>query len=154
MLLAVGNITWMWAWLSRSLFLLLKHLNRNQIHLSTAVSGVMAEEKEQMRASSEELALPDEYPPPHTELNGKEGQDVSAATEEKSKDQEVKCSPNVLQMLKAAESRSTPQGQDREGEEVTENGKGELVTEALKTDMVSTDYSSLPDFLIPFLIKS
>lgn len=99
----------------------------------------MAEEKEKTRASCEDLTLPDEYPPPHTELDG-------AATEENSKDQEVKCSPNVLQMLKAAESRCTPQGQDKEGEEVTEDGKGELITEALKTDMVSTDDSSLLDF--------
>ncbi|XP_062276189.1 S-adenosylhomocysteine hydrolase-like protein 1 isoform X1 [Scomber scombrus] len=88
----------------------------------------MAEEKEQMRASCEYLTLTDEYPPPHTELDG-------PATEENSKYQEVKCSPNVLQMLKAAESRCTPQSQDKEGEEMTEDGKGELVTEALKTDM-------------------
>ncbi|XP_042351829.1 S-adenosylhomocysteine hydrolase-like protein 1 isoform X2 [Plectropomus leopardus] len=36
-------------------------------------------------------------------------------------------------MLKAAESRRTPQGQDRDDAE--ESGTGELVTEALKTDM-------------------
>eukprot|EP00064_Thunnus_orientalis_P012607 superscaffoldBa00001954_g12642 len=95
----------------------------------------MAEEKQQTGTSREDLTLPDEYPPPLTELDGEAGQDVSAATEENSKDQEVKCSPNVLQMLKAAESRRTPQGQDREGEEVTEAGTEELVTEALKTDM-------------------
>lgn len=106
----------------------------------------MTEEKQQTRASWEDLTLPDEYPQPHTELNGKAGQDVAAATKERSKDPAVKCSPNLLQMLKAAESRWTPQGQDREGAEVTEAGTGELVTEALKTDMVSMDVSSFPDF--------
>ncbi|XP_028263375.1 adenosylhomocysteinase 3-like isoform X3 [Parambassis ranga] len=43
------------------------------------------------------------------------------------------CSPNLLQMLKAAETRWTPQSRDKA--EASEAGAGKLVTEALKTDM-------------------
>lgn len=96
----------------------------------------MAEEKEQTGASWEDLPLPDDYPEPHMEdkavLNGEAEGD---------KDQVVKCSPNLLQMLKAAESRWTPQDRDRAGV----SGTGEPVTEALKTDMVSKDTATLPD---------
>ncbi|XP_076589059.1 S-adenosylhomocysteine hydrolase-like protein 1 [Chaetodon auriga] len=97
----------------------------------------MAEEKDQTGASWEDLPLPDEYPEPHTEervaVNGEAEEDVSAsAAEDSTKDQPAKCSPNLLLMLKAAESRWTPQSQDRDGEE---SGAGELVAEAPKTDM-------------------
>ncbi|XP_068579020.1 S-adenosylhomocysteine hydrolase-like protein 1 isoform X2 [Cebidichthys violaceus] len=85
----------------------------------------MAEERDQTGASWEDMPLPDEYPEPHV-VNG-------MAEEENTKHQSVKCSPNLLQMLKAAESRRTPQGRDRDGAEVS--GTEELVTEALKTDM-------------------
>ncbi|KAM8891301.1 S-adenosylhomocysteine hydrolase-like protein 1 isoform 3-T3 [Spinachia spinachia] len=85
----------------------------------------MAEEREQPGASWKDLPLPDEYPEPHV-VNGK-------AEEEDTKHQSVKCSPNLLQMLKAAEGRRTPHGRDRDGADVS--GTGEPVTEALKTDM-------------------
>lgn len=101
----------------------------------------MAEGKDQTGASWEDLPLPDEYPEPHTEekvvLKAEAEEDVSAPAAEKSaKDQPTKGSPNLLQMLKAAESRWTPQGQDRNREE---SETGELVAEARKTDMVSED---------------
>ncbi|XP_069018583.1 S-adenosylhomocysteine hydrolase-like protein 1 isoform X1 [Embiotoca jacksoni] len=99
----------------------------------------MAEEKQQTGASWEILALPDEYPEPHqedrAEISGEAGEDVCAAPEASTKDQPVKGSPNLLQMLKAAESRWTPQGLDRDGAETSETGTGELIAEALKTDM-------------------
>ncbi|XP_030281938.1 S-adenosylhomocysteine hydrolase-like protein 1 isoform X2 [Sparus aurata] len=97
----------------------------------------MSEEKEQTGGSWEDLPLPDEYPEPHMEnkaaLNREEEEDASAATtEEGVKDQSAKCSPNLLQMLKAAESKWTPQGQHEDG---AESETGEQVTEARKTDM-------------------
>lgn len=107
----------------------------------------MAEEKDRTGASREDLPLPDEYPEPHMEnravLNGKAEEDASATTEESTKDQSVKCSPNVLQMLSAAKSRRTPLGRDRNG---ADSETGELVTEALKTEMVSKDTATCPDF--------
>lgn len=116
----------------------------------------MAEEKDQTGASWEDRPLPDEYPEPHmedtAELNGEAGEDASAATEESAKDQSVKCSPNLLLMLKAAESRWTPQGRDSDGAEASETA--ELVAEALKTDMVSEDTAALPDLLINTLYIS
>lgn len=103
----------------------------------------MAEEKDQTGASLD-LPLPDEYPEPHAEdtagLNGGMVEDAPAATTEESpKDQSAKCSPKLLQMLKAAESRWTPLGQDRDGEEASESEAGELVAEARRTDMVRKD---------------
>ncbi|XP_041794069.1 S-adenosylhomocysteine hydrolase-like protein 1 isoform X2 [Chelmon rostratus] len=103
----------------------------------------MAEGKDQTGASWEDLPLPDEYPEPHTEekvvLKAEAEEDVSAPAAEKSaKDQPTKGSPNLLQMLKAAESRWTPQGQDRNREE---SETGELVAEARKTDMFNSSAS-------------
>lgn len=71
-------------------------------------------------SSWENLTLFDESSEAQEELNGDEGEEssVDALVE--------KCSPSVLRMLKAAESRS----RDREGPEA-----GETVPEALKTDM-------------------
>lgn len=103
----------------------------------------MAEDKNQTGASWEDLPLPDEYPEPHMEegrvgMNEEAEEDASVTTTgESTKDQFEKCSPNLLQMLKAAESRWTPQGRDRDGAEVSETG--ELVAEARRTDMVSKD---------------
>nr|XP_029137895.1 S-adenosylhomocysteine hydrolase-like protein 1 [Labrus bergylta] len=67
-------------------------------------------------------------------------EDASALNGEKdgvygSKDQSVKCSSKLLQMLKAAESRRIGQGRDRDEAEMSDFGSVELVTEALKTDM-------------------
>ncbi|KAG7999814.1 Adenosylhomocysteinase 3 [Nibea albiflora] len=91
----------------------------------------MAEEKDQPGAPFDNQPLPDEYPEPHTEnsavLNGEAGEDTSAVTtEESAKDQSVKISPNLLEMLKAAESRRAAQDQDMtKAEPQTE----EMVTE-------------------------
>ncbi|XP_040019934.2 S-adenosylhomocysteine hydrolase-like protein 1 isoform X2 [Gasterosteus aculeatus] len=86
----------------------------------------MAEERDQPGGSWEDLPLPDDYPEPQV-VNGK-------AEEENTKHQSVKCSPNLLQMLKAAECRrTTPPGLDRDGADAS--GTGEPVAEALKTDM-------------------
>ncbi|KAM9854989.1 S-adenosylhomocysteine hydrolase-like protein 1 isoform 2-T2 [Aulostomus maculatus] len=98
----------------------------------------MEVEKEQKEVLWDKQQPPDEYPEPHTEIGAEQGvetgEDTPAATEEVTKDQ--KSSPNLLlQMLKAAESRWTPQGQDREGEDVSDVGTEQVVTEALKTDM-------------------
>lgn len=103
----------------------------------------MAEEKNQTGASWEDLPLPDEYPEPHMEegragMNEEAEEDASVTTTgESTKDQSEKCSPNLLQMLKAAESRWTPQGRDRDGTEASETV--ELVAEARRADMVSKD---------------
>ncbi|TNN70860.1 Adenosylhomocysteinase 3 [Liparis tanakae] len=105
----------------------------------TAASGVMAENMEQTEACWQDMPLPDEYPEPHV-VNGK-------AEEECTNHQSVKCSPNVLQMLKAAESRRSSQGRDGDGWPVPEeSGTGALVTEALKTDMVSMEAAACRDF--------
>uniref|UniRef100_A0A3Q1BV14 S-adenosyl-L-homocysteine hydrolase NAD binding domain-containing protein n=1 Tax=Amphiprion ocellaris TaxID=80972 RepID=A0A3Q1BV14_AMPOC len=99
----------------------------------------MAEEKTQTGGSWEDLSQPDDSPEPHVEdrdeLNGEPGEDESTAAEENTKDQQDKSSPDLLQMLKAAESRWTPQDQDGDGPEAPRAGTDELVTEALKTDM-------------------
>lgn len=96
----------------------------------------MAEQREQLGASWEDLPLPYQYPVPHGEdkarLNGVKEQGPSAATtEENGNGQTAKCSPNLLQMLKAAESRRPSQDRDRDG--------SESVAEAQRTDMVSED---------------
>lgn len=98
----------------------------------------MEKEKDQTETSWEDCSLPDEYPEPQMEdgavLNGEADEGASATREETITDQSVKCSPNLLQILKAAESRWTPRGRDSNASEAE---TGELVTEALKTGMVS-----------------
>lgn len=107
----------------------------------------MAEDRDQKGAPWEDLPLPDYYPEPHIEdgavVNGDAEGDAPGTTEESTKDQALKCSPNLMQMLKAAESRWTPQGRDGDGAEAS--GTEELVTEAMKTDMVSKGTATLPD---------
>lgn len=96
----------------------------------------MAEERDQTGSSWEGMPLSEDYPGPHMENgaapNGEAERDVPGPT-----DQAGKCGPNLLQMLKAAESRWTCQGRDGDGADTS--WTGELVTEALKTDMVSKD---------------
>ncbi|XP_038562965.1 S-adenosylhomocysteine hydrolase-like protein 1 isoform X3 [Micropterus salmoides] len=96
----------------------------------------MEKEKDQTETSWEDCSLPDEYPEPQMEdgavLNGEADEGASATREETITDQSVKCSPNLLQILKAAESRWTPRGRDSNASEAE---TGELVTEALKTGM-------------------
>ncbi|XP_034444633.1 S-adenosylhomocysteine hydrolase-like protein 1 isoform X1 [Hippoglossus hippoglossus] len=89
----------------------------------------MAEEQDHTGSPWEDLPLPKDYPELRAGLNGEMGEEDAPG----STDQAGKCGPNLLQMLKAAESRRSPQGQDRDGDEAS--GVGELVTEALKTDM-------------------
>ncbi|XP_010755352.3 S-adenosylhomocysteine hydrolase-like protein 1 isoform X2 [Larimichthys crocea] len=100
----------------------------------------MAEEKDQPGATFDDQPLPDVYPEPHTEnsavLNGEAEEDTSAVTtEESTKDQSVKSSPNLLEMLKAAESRRALQDQDMAKAEPSETETEEMVTEGRKTDM-------------------
>lgn len=94
----------------------------------------MTEEKEQTGASWENLPLPDEYPEPHQDdkavLNGDSPVNTAG---ENTRDRSEKGSPDLLQMLKAAESRWTPHARDRDGPEASR----ELVAEAQRTDMVS-----------------
>ncbi|XP_028263373.1 S-adenosylhomocysteine hydrolase-like protein 1 isoform X1 [Parambassis ranga] len=87
----------------------------------------MAEKANQKRGPWEDLFLPDEYPDPHMENEGQLNEDTEGEKDLAS------CSPNLLQMLKAAETRWTPQSRDKA--EASEAGAGKLVTEALKTDM-------------------
>ncbi|XP_034541767.1 S-adenosylhomocysteine hydrolase-like protein 1 [Notolabrus celidotus] len=94
----------------------------------------MTEGHEQTGASLEDLSLPDEFPEPHTDHRSK----LNEEEEERAspnKDQSVKCSPDLLRMLKAAESRRAALGRDRDGAEASQSETGELVAEALKTDM-------------------
>lgn len=94
----------------------------------------MAEEKEQTGASWDENSEPQTEDRAATDEEA--GEDASTTTGgESTKEQAEKCSPNLLQMLKAAESRWTHQGRDRDKVEASETG--ELVAEAQKTDMVS-----------------
>ncbi|XP_041853137.1 S-adenosylhomocysteine hydrolase-like protein 1 isoform X2 [Melanotaenia boesemani] len=99
----------------------------------------MVDEMKEIGASWEELTIPDEYLEPYVEdraeLNGSIGKDISTATEENLKDKSVKCSPNLLQVLKAAESRWPLYSQDRDKSEAPDSGTRELITEALKTNM-------------------
>ncbi|XP_078112874.1 S-adenosylhomocysteine hydrolase-like protein 1 isoform X4 [Sander vitreus] len=103
----------------------------------------MAEERDQTGASRGDLPQPDEYSEPHLEdgavLNGE-------AKEKTTKHKSVKCNLNLLQMLKAAERWSPPQSRDRYGAEESEEGTGELVTEALKTGMQIQSTEQKPKF--------
>lgn len=107
----------------------------------------MAEEKDQPGATFDDQPLPDVYPEPHTEnsavLNGEAEEDTSAVTTEESTKE--KSSPNLLEMLKAAESRRALQDQDMAKAEPSETETEEMVTEGRKTDMVSKDTSTLSD---------
>ncbi|TMS05169.1 Putative adenosylhomocysteinase 3 [Larimichthys crocea] len=97
----------------------------------------MAEEKDQPGATFDDQPLPDVYPEPHTEnsavLNGEAEEDTSAVTTEESTKE--KSSPNLLEMLKAAESRRALQDQDMAKAEPSETETEEMVTEGRKTDM-------------------
>lgn len=92
----------------------------------------MAKEKNHTGDSWEDLALPEYFPEPCTEERAEEED-----TEEAAKDSAVKCSPTLLRMLKAAESRWTPR--DRDKAEPSELGRKVSEAEALKTNMVSKE---------------
>lgn len=103
-------------------------------------TAAMADRKEQTDASWKDLPLPDQFPEPHTEgCDGPQwgtlgGTSTSENTEESAKNHPHQCSPNLLLMLKAAESWRMPPGRDREREETA---RPELLGEAQRTDMVS-----------------
>lgn len=91
----------------------------------------MGEEKNQVG----ELPLPDEFPEPCVD-DDEEKRDNSAAMEDSVGEKAEKCSPNVLEMLKAAESRRSSQDRDKDRPEADEAGTKEPIAEALKTNMV------------------
>ncbi|XP_024138527.1 S-adenosylhomocysteine hydrolase-like protein 1 isoform X3 [Oryzias melastigma] len=90
----------------------------------------MGEEKNQVG----ELPLPDEFPEPCVD-DDEEKRDNSAAMEDSVGEKAEKCSPNVLEMLKAAESRRSSQDRDKDRPEADEAGTKEPIAEALKTNM-------------------
>lgn len=101
----------------------------------------MDKDQEQTGASLEDLPLPDDLPEPHTEDRSElnEGKEEGAS-------QSMKCSPDLLRMLKAAESRRAALSRDREEAQASQPETEEPVIEALKTDMVSEDVAAFPHF--------
>lgn len=103
-------------------------------------TAAMADRRQQTDASWKDLPLPDQFPEPHTEgCDGPHwgklgGTSTSKNTEQSAKNHPHECSPNLLLMLKAAESWRMPHGRDREREETA---RPELLGEAQRTDMVS-----------------
>ncbi|CAN9499182.1 unnamed protein product [Ophioblennius macclurei] len=95
----------------------------------------MAEEKEQTGASWEDLTVqcPEPQVACRTGLNGESLEETSTAAGKSCQDMATKSSP-VLQMLKAAQNKSTAQDSE-ETEPPSEVGSDQLVAEALKTDM-------------------
>lgn len=107
----------------------------------------MAEKKNGIGASLEDLALPEEYPEPYLDGDG-----AQAAGQEDPKDRAGKCSPKLLEMLRAAETKWTPQNQDREKTGALETGTKDPITEGLKTNMVSRDSAYIKAlFLTPVI---
>ncbi|XP_054892090.1 S-adenosylhomocysteine hydrolase-like protein 1 isoform X3 [Poeciliopsis prolifica] len=90
----------------------------------------MAKEKNHIGGSWEDLAVPEYFPEPYTEERAEEEEED---TEEAARDGAVKCSPTLLRMLKAAESRWTPR--DRDKAEPSKLGRKVSEAEALKTNM-------------------
>ena len=97
----------------------------------------MAEEQGHTGSPREDLPLTEDYCGLITELRAGLSGELAEEEAPGSPDQAGKCGPNLLRMLKAAESRRASQGQDGDGDEAS--GAGQLVTEARKTDMVSKD---------------
>lgn len=110
----------------------------------------MAEAENQAGASMEDMPLPDEYPEPHTEDKAVVNEVAEREVPETAADQSEKGSPNLLQMLKAAENRWTPQGRYRDGPQESQSETGEPVVEAQRTDMVSkvTDQDNVNNMYI------
>lgn len=80
-----------------------------------------------MEEERDNLSLPDDYPAPHPGNIPEPNREETHSS--------AKCSPNLLQMLKASEKRRTAYlNGDRA--EVSEASTQEAVAEALKTDMV------------------
>ncbi|XP_068168683.1 S-adenosylhomocysteine hydrolase-like protein 1 isoform X2 [Antennarius striatus] len=104
------------------------HISCAEIEITSflVASRIMAEEKSQTAASWENNPLPDVYPESHKEDGEAQAPDTKTGQSEN-------YSPKLLKMLKAAESRWTPQDRDRDEEEAPESEAG--VAEARKTDM-------------------
>lgn len=84
-------------------------LTRSAVHFTAA----MVDREQQTEAFWEDLPLPDQFPEPHTEAS----QGRVGGTEESIKAHPQQCSPNLLLMLKAAESWRTPLARDRDQSE-------------------------------------
>lgn len=102
-------------------------------------AAAMADREEQPEAFWEDLPLPDRFPDPHTEgrddtHQGNVEGTLSRSTEKCMKDQAQQCSPNLLLMLKAAESWRTPHARDRDQ---GHTAAPHLVPEARRAGMVS-----------------
>lgn len=97
----------------------------------------MAEAEDQTGASLDDTPLPDEYPEPHAEDKAMVNEVAEREASETAANQSEKGSPNLLEMLKAAENRWTPQGRYRDGLQESQSETGEPVVEAQRTDMVS-----------------
>lgn len=93
-------------------------------------TAVMADRKEQTKASWEDMQLPDQFPEPHTEGGRERLQGRVGGAAESDGDHLRHPSPNLLLMLKAAQSWRTPQGRG-------ETAGPQPVGEAQRTDMVS-----------------
>lgn len=110
-------------------------LSRSAAASAVHSTTVMAAREEQPEAFWEDLPLPDQFPEPYTEgshetnQRGAGGTSASANAEESIKEPPQPCSPNLLLMLKAAESWRTPHARDR--------GQDPRVGEAQRADMVS-----------------
>lgn len=96
----------------------------------------MAKENNQIGSSWEDLALPKEFPEPCTEeraVQNEEAEDDSVASD--TEENAGICTPTLLKMLKAAESRWTPHTRDRDKTEPSDQEPKATETEALKTNM-------------------
>ena len=92
----------------------------------------MGEERNQRGESWEDLALPD--PEPGVD----DGAGVNEEAGENAAVTSSKCSTDLLQMLKAAERRRSNQSR-QDKPEASEAETRDMITEALKTSMVSRD---------------
>lgn len=106
----------------------------------------MADREEQTEASWEDLPLPDQFPEPHTEG---EVEDPSTNTEESLQVHPQQSSPNLLLMLKAAESWKTPHARDREPGHAA---APDLVAEAQRADLVSSSTGDVNAHVVRMLM--
>ncbi|KAK2842124.1 hypothetical protein Q5P01_012324 [Channa striata] len=94
----------------------------------------MAQEKSQTGAPRDVLPLPDYYFGPRVKDGAVLNEEAEEDRRTQTKNHVVKQRPNLLQMLKAAESRRTSHGRDRHRTDVSECGTGARVVEAPKAD--------------------
>lgn len=100
----------------------------------------MAKENNQIGSSWEDLALPKEFPEPYTEERAEQNEEAAEDTVASDTEENIGIhTSTLLRMLKAAESRWTPQTRDRDKTEPSELEPKATETEALKTNMVSKE---------------